>query len=107
MGNLEKITVITRRSSTVVSRIVINRNPGFFEIIFLAWYERAWFLIHPTEEKFRERVKRSIDISLKIAHDLDEGDKEQELKIIRDHQIESQMNMDTDMFLESLVESKH
>jgi hypothetical protein len=43
MGDSERITVITHRSSTDVFRTTITRNPKFLEKVFPACYEQGLF----------------------------------------------------------------
>jgi hypothetical protein len=101
MGDSERITVITHRSSTDVFRTTITRNPKFLEKVFPACYEQGLFLLHPTEEKFRTRIKRAISIAMESAENLDEEDRKQELKIIKKREQEIRNNMDLDAFVES------
>ena len=103
-GDSEKITVSLIKSRTEVRRIVIHRYPNLFERIFPACYEERLFLINPTEEKFKARIKKAIEITRLDAYRRDALDEaESTLRCKKQHD-EDQKHMSVNQFVESFQE---
>jgi hypothetical protein len=63
------------RGSTTEFGCTITRNPGLMERIFPSCYDGGLFILTPTEEIFRQRIKKAVKVALDFAEDRDSKDK--------------------------------
>jgi hypothetical protein len=103
-GNAEQMTIEMVRSSTSQYRTVINRHPGILERLWPACYDPGLFILRPTEEVFRQRIKKSIKIALDVARSYDEADAKQERELAEEKRQEAQKKMELDQFIATLKE---
>jgi len=103
-GSSERMIIEMIRSSTTQYRSVVNRHPGVLERLWPAYYDAGFFILNPTEEVFRQRIKKSIKIALDVARSYDAADAKQERELAEEKRQEAQKKMELDQFVATLKE---